>query len=41
MVQGLFSVRQYFNALTTEEDSIRNLATQIIEKLNGIGIEDT
>ena len=30
MIQGLFSVRQYFDQQTTAEDSIRNLSTQII-----------
>lgn len=31
LIQGLFTVRQYFNLQVTEEDSIRNLTTQIID----------
>lgn len=33
MIQGLFAVRQYFDQLTAEEETIRNLSTQII---NGV-----
>ena len=31
MIQGLYAVRRYFDQLTTEEQGIRDLATQIID----------
>jgi len=31
MIQGLFTVKQYFNQVSTDEDSIRNLSSQIID----------
>ncbi|MBK6914372.1 MAG: hypothetical protein IPH11_12235 [Ignavibacteriales bacterium] len=33
MIQGLMTIRQYFDQYTAEEDSIRILSTQIIDEV--------